>query len=224
MSTDEPFLSRWSRRKVEARKGEPVAEPAPPASDLDAGAAKAEALPARTTDAAIASAPPSDAQGSASPAELPAVDTLEGLKSEYTDFLRPGVDESTKRTALKKLFADPHFNQMDGLDVYIDDYGRFEAMPAAVAASLQAAKHLSVFDHLASEQRVARSEAAAGVAAERPADDGTVASAEAAAPTALPANAATAESNATPAPDAADARSLEDAPTHVARREDAQDL
>ena len=34
----------------------------------------------------------------------------------------PNVDESLKRQALRKLFADPRFNVMDGLDVYIDDY------------------------------------------------------------------------------------------------------
>jgi hypothetical protein len=29
-----------------------------------------------------------------------------------------------RNAALKKLFTDPHFNVMDGLDVYIDDYGK----------------------------------------------------------------------------------------------------
>src|SRR6266571_4985805 len=50
------------------------------------------------------------------------VATLNGLASEYKDFLRPGVDEKLRQSALKKLFHDPHFNVMDGLDTYIDDY------------------------------------------------------------------------------------------------------
>lgn len=33
-------------------------------------------------------------------------------------------EESVKRAALKKLFSDPRFNVMDGLDVDIDDYSK----------------------------------------------------------------------------------------------------
>jgi hypothetical protein len=32
------------------------------------------------------------------------------------------VTQAVKNAAMKKLFADPHFNVMDGLDIYIDDY------------------------------------------------------------------------------------------------------
>ena len=46
----------------------------------------------------------------------------------------PGVDASVKNAALKKLFADPHFNVMDGLDTYIDDYGKPDPIPEAHAA------------------------------------------------------------------------------------------
>nr|MDQ2694228.1 DUF3306 domain-containing protein [Pseudomonadota bacterium] len=46
------------------------------------------------------------------------------LDTGIAGFLRPGVEEGLRRLALKKLFSDPHFNVMDGLDVYIDDYSR----------------------------------------------------------------------------------------------------
>src|SRR5512140_1200625 len=99
---EQKFLSRWSQRKVDARRAEGEAKPAP---------------------AAPAAAPPSDTGGSATPgapgAPMPSVEALRGLQSEYRDFLRPEVDESLRRTALKKLFQDPHFNVMDGLDTYI---------------------------------------------------------------------------------------------------------
>ena len=50
--------------------------------------------------------------------------------------MRPEVDESLKRAALKKLFADPHFNVMDGLDVYIDDYSKPDPIPPDMLARL----------------------------------------------------------------------------------------
>jgi hypothetical protein len=36
--------------------------------------------------------------------------------------MQPKVPDALKRQALKKLFAEPQFNVMDGLDVYVDDY------------------------------------------------------------------------------------------------------
>jgi hypothetical protein len=52
---------------------------------------------------------------------LPPVESLT-IDSDFSAFLQPEVDETLKRQALKQLFRDPHFNVMDGLDVYIDDY------------------------------------------------------------------------------------------------------
>ena len=39
------------------------------------------------------------------------------------------MGEDVRRAALKKLFSDPRFNVMDGLDVYIDDYSKTEPIP-----------------------------------------------------------------------------------------------
>jgi hypothetical protein len=72
-----------------------------------------------------------------------AVNDLHGLESDYRPFLGPEVEESTKRAALKRLFADPHFNRMDGLDVYIDDYSKPAALSAAAAAALKAFRYLA---------------------------------------------------------------------------------
>ena len=33
---------------------------------------------------------------------------------------------------MKKLFSDPHFNVMDGLDTYIDDYGKPDPIPLSM--------------------------------------------------------------------------------------------
>jgi hypothetical protein len=130
---DEAFLVRWSRRKHAARRGEALSEPAP-----------AEAPPEN--------APPAPPAGAAAPAaeaaarELPPVDSLKGIESEYREFLRPDVDPATRSAALKKLFSDPHFNRMDGLDVYIDDYTKADPIPAAMLRALTHARNLGLFE------------------------------------------------------------------------------
>jgi hypothetical protein len=45
-----------------------------------------------------------------------------------------------KRAALKKLFADPRFNVMDGLDTYIDDYTKADPISDELLAQLQHAR------------------------------------------------------------------------------------
>lgn len=56
--------------------------------------------------------------------------------SDFTPFLRRGVAPDARNAALKKLFADPHYNVMDGLDVYIEDYNVVEPIPEAMLARL----------------------------------------------------------------------------------------
>jgi hypothetical protein len=53
--------------------------------------------------------------------------------------MRPAIDEETKRAALKKLFSDPSFNMMDGLDIYVGDYTQPDPMPAGMLEKLSAA-------------------------------------------------------------------------------------
>jgi hypothetical protein len=107
----EPFLSRWSRRKEEARQSPPQ-----PAQEKSA-----------------------DTEAPAP--ELPPLDKLTP-ESDYRAFFHPKVDEELRRAALKKLFSDPHFNVMDGLDVYIDDYSKSEPIPAAMLAQLKQAQNI----------------------------------------------------------------------------------
>jgi hypothetical protein len=78
------------------------------------------------------------------PARLPTMDDVAQLTSDsdFSAFVARGVDAAVRRTALKKLFADPHFNAMDGLDVYIDDYTKPSPVTEAMLASLQHAKQV----------------------------------------------------------------------------------
>jgi hypothetical protein len=94
-------------------------------------------------EAAAPSAPPVDAVPAA---ELPPP-TLEdvaalGHDADFRRFVQPGVDETVRRSAMKKLFTDPHFNVMDGLDIYIGDYNTYEPMSAAMVAMLVHGKQL----------------------------------------------------------------------------------
>ena len=75
------------------------------------------------------------------PPELPPVEQLTPA-SDFRDFMHPKVDEGLRRAALKKLFSDPHFNVMDGLDVYIDDYSKSDPLPAAMLAQLKQAQKI----------------------------------------------------------------------------------
>jgi len=109
---DERFLQRWSRLKRE-----PL---------MDAPAEKAPAAMERAA---------------------PGLPTLEDAaqltaESDFSVFVSQGVDKAVQRMAMKKLFADPHFGLMDGLDVYIDDYTKADPVSEAMLASLHHARDI----------------------------------------------------------------------------------
>jgi hypothetical protein len=76
------------------------------------------------------------------------------------------VDPATKSAALRKLFGDPHFNQMDGLDTYIDDYTKEDPIPATMLRALNQARALGLFDD--EEKKAEETPGAAAPAASSP--------------------------------------------------------
>ena len=78
-------------------------------------------------------------QGGDAPLQLPSLDEL-GPDSDYQAFMDPGVDDETRRAALKMLFRDPAFNVTDGLDVYAEDYTKLEKLTPAMVAALRYAQ------------------------------------------------------------------------------------
>lgn len=88
--------------------------------------------------AAAAPTPPAPAAAE-KPPELPSIDSL-NFDSDFSAFMKAKVDESLKRAALKKLFADPRFNYMDGLDVWTGDYTGEDPIPESMLAQLDHAK------------------------------------------------------------------------------------
>lgn len=140
MTTPARFLERWSRLKRrgdsaptssagvpdQTAPGEEVAAPAHGSPHAEAGERHAEA--ARGADAPVVDP--------AAVPSLPPIDTLD-LDADFTGFLKKEVGEPLRRAALRKLFSDPHFNRMDGLDTYIADYSVADPIPPDVMKRLR---------------------------------------------------------------------------------------
>lgn len=141
-SSDDGFLSRWSRRKVQARDGallpEAVAVVAPVVAPAPEPPAAAPVAALTASDPAAVAAPPDPP---------PTLDDVARLtrESHFGRFVQRDVDPTVKHAALKKLFTDPQFNVMDGLDTYIDDYGKPDPLPASMLRKMAQAKFLGLF-------------------------------------------------------------------------------
>jgi hypothetical protein len=168
---DDNFLSRWSRRKVSVKRGEvPPTERAlePVTPPPSVRAEPVEAQPAPDAGPSFDRALLSDVEGlrtigdasseragvQAPPPPLPTLEDVAQLtrESSFARFVAPNVDPSVKNAAMKKLFADPHFNVMDGLDTYIDDYNKFEPIPRSMLRQMVNARALGLLDDELEEQ------------------------------------------------------------------------
>jgi hypothetical protein len=76
--------------------------------------------------------------------------------SDYTQFMAGEVAPEVKNAAMKKLFTDPHFNVMDRMDVYIDDYGQPDPLPKAMLRQMASAKFLNLFEDEDDEKKDAQ--------------------------------------------------------------------
>lgn len=144
---EDNFFSRWSRRKVQAKTGEPLPAdppaPAPVVARAPAAAAVAPAQPAAVAAPAVSEAPPA----AAPPEPPPSLDDALRLtpQDDFRRFVASDVSPEVRNAAVKKLFADPHFNVMDGLDIYIDDYGQPDPLPAGMLRKMVQSQALRLF-------------------------------------------------------------------------------
>ncbi len=67
-------------------------------------------------------------------------------ESDFRPFMGQGVAPEVKNAAMKKLFADPHFNVMDQMDTYIDDYSQADPLPLAMLRQMNGSKFLNLFE------------------------------------------------------------------------------
>jgi hypothetical protein len=131
------FLGRWSRRKAGL-------EP----EGLDDSTPE---LKPKTTPSSVpqdkktiesASAP---AEGETLPPTLEDAESIDRFAPDFSAFMKPNVDPAVQQAAMKKLFSDPHFNIMDRLDIYIDDYSIPDPIPMEMLKRMVQSETLGLF-------------------------------------------------------------------------------
>ena len=129
----EGFFSRWSRRKAGKEKEGEVDQ------QLDlkkAVAPTADISPAPQENSSTQTPPP---------VTLEDVEKIDRFAPDFSAFMKPDVDPAVQQAALKKMFSDPHFNVMDGLDIYIDDYSKPDPLPQGMLERMAQSDMLNLF-------------------------------------------------------------------------------
>lgn len=141
------FFSRWSRRKQDAVKGVALDESAPksrPADVQPLSVTEDASLRTPSPQGSVAAVPAS--AEALTPQPLPTLDDVQALTpaSDFKTFMQQGVPVQVRNAAVKKLFADPHFNVMDGLDIYIGDYNIPDPLPAGMLQQMASAQFMQL--------------------------------------------------------------------------------
>jgi hypothetical protein len=133
------FLSRWSRKKAglteettSAPSTAPLAKPPEPLLEEVNKEVNQE-----TSAPDLVQQPP--------PPTIEDVEKIDVKSPDFSAFMRPDVDPLVQQAALKKMFSDPHFNVMDGLDIYIDDYTKSDPIPLDMLKRMQQSELLGLF-------------------------------------------------------------------------------
>ena len=122
------FLGRWSRLKA----GEQLGPEKKPVEQTKQELAASPEVRQPTADA-----PP--------PATLDDVEKIDRFAPDFSAFMKPDVDPAVQQAAMKKMFSDPHFNIMDGLDIYIDDYSKPDPIPLEMLKRMVQSDMLNIF-------------------------------------------------------------------------------
>ena len=143
MAVADGFLGRWSQRKQAVREGKPLDEPV----------VVVKPVPVL---APVVATPPAPVDEPAPP--LPTLDDVKQLtsQSDFSPFVARDVAPDVRNAAMKKLFTDPHYNVMDGLDIYIDDYSKPDPLPESMLRQMASAKFLNLFDDEAVDPPLAK--------------------------------------------------------------------
>ena len=150
----EGFLGRWSQRKQDIRAGKPLAEP-----EI---ASKPVVLSNDAEKAQIANKASEIATDEEKPEiPLPTMADVHELtaESDFSPFVAKNVPPEVRNSAMKKLFTDPHYNVMDRLDIYIDDYSKPDPIPESMLRQMVSAKFLNLFKEEEEAEAEAKAEA-----------------------------------------------------------------
>lgn len=124
------FLGRWSKRKAGIEtKEDPSLEKKVEAPNEASSTTPVEQVAQET--------PP--------PVTLEDVAKIDRFDPDFSAFMKPDVDPAVQQAALKKMFTDPHFNVMDGLDIYIDDYSKPDPLPPGMLERMVQSDMLNLF-------------------------------------------------------------------------------
>jgi hypothetical protein len=139
----ESFFGRWSLRKQAVRDGKALAEPPAP---LCVEPRPVAVSPTASVPANPAAAPVPVPAAPVLPA--PSLEDVEALttESDFIPFVARDVAPEVRNAAMKKLFADPHYNVMDRMDTYIDDYSQPDPLPESMLRQMASARFLKLFE------------------------------------------------------------------------------
>ncbi len=142
------FMGRWSQRKTAARQGAVLEQQTGPATTQQPPLTNQEPVdPSQPVTGASSAAVDSATQPEPA-APLPTLQDVADLTadSDFSPFVARAVSPQVRNAAMKKLFADPHFNVMDGLDTYIEDYSVPDPLPLAMLRKMASAKFMQLLD------------------------------------------------------------------------------
>ena len=136
------FLGRWSRRKAgkEVEKADEAEKLAPLENISKASEGMSQTSPVEVSPAVLP------------PPTLEDVAKLDRFDPDFSAFMKADVDPAVQQAALKKMFTDPHFNIMDGLDIYIDDYSKPDPLPPGMLERMVQSDMLKLFSQPSEEQ------------------------------------------------------------------------
>jgi len=128
---DDPFLSRWARRKRAVRAGAD-----PDAVGGEAAGVKTALASTAPADGTLPEAGEDDQPEALTDEDMPSVETI-NEDTDMSGFFSPKVTQAVKKAALKKFFHSPLFNIVDGLDDYDDDFRNFEALGDIITSDMR---------------------------------------------------------------------------------------
>lgn len=120
-SGDGSFLRRWSTRKRRARRGE---------RDESSAVGPSE------EDKAIDAVESGGAEQLLTDDDMPPIESL-NEDSDYSGFMSPGVSESLRKLALRKMFLSSKYNVTDGLDDYAEDFTGFAPLGDIITSDMR---------------------------------------------------------------------------------------
>ncbi len=119
------FLGRWSQRKLAARRANETEKVPEALVHPEQAAIQSESSGVSAPSPSGSAKPGQPPVETASPPKpAPTLEDVQNLGSDgdYAPFAARDVAPEVRNAAMKKLFTDPHFQLMDRLDIYIDDY------------------------------------------------------------------------------------------------------